>query len=108
MLAAAGVAPPPGPPLDGIDLLPILEGKAPPREREFFWRLDFPARKQKAMRKGKWKYVRDANSDLLFDLESDIGERNDLIYRYPEIMRDLKRRHAEWEKTLPAPPAAPR
>jgi arylsulfatase A-like enzyme len=106
MLAAAGVAPVSGPPLDGIDLLPIFEGKAPPREREFFWRLDFPARKQKALRRGKWKYIRDGNNDLLFDLETDISERNDLIYRFPDVMRDLKARHAEWEKSLTSTGAA--
>ena len=39
ILAAAGVAAPPETKLDGVNLLPILEGRAPEVERTLFWRV---------------------------------------------------------------------
>src|SRR6516162_10535040 len=44
LLAAAGTAPDPGYPSDGIDLLPALTGNAAAVDRKLFWRL-----------KGKWQ-----------------------------------------------------
>ncbi len=78
ILAAAGVKPPATQPLDGQDVLPLLAGKEAPRERTFFWRLPRPNEQfgQKAVRRGKWKYVHDREVELLFDLENDIGERH--------------------------------
>src|SRR5204862_4777551 len=70
-LAACQAAPPKGRTLDGIDIPPALAGTAESRERAFFWRIDRPDRKQKAVRKGDWKYVRDGSIDLLFDLAND-------------------------------------
>ncbi len=43
ILSACGVKPPAGRVLDGEDLLPILAGKAPERERTVFWRIRHPA-----------------------------------------------------------------
>ncbi|MEO6244216.1 MAG: sulfatase-like hydrolase/transferase, partial [Opitutaceae bacterium] len=86
-LAAAGVAAPREKPLDGLDLLPLLTAgaTATPRERTFFWRMDRSNRKQRVIREGRWKYMNDGNTmDLLFDLETDIGERTNLGYHHPE------------------------
>ena len=71
--------------LDGEDLLPILCGKAPERERTLFWRIRHPAAPtpQKAVRRGHWKYLTDERVELLFDLESDPGETQDLAKRIP-------------------------
>ena len=35
---------------DGINLIPILEGRAPVMERTLFWRIDVPTRQQRAVR----------------------------------------------------------
>jgi arylsulfatase A-like enzyme len=105
VLATAGSSPAPDRPLDGIDLFAILAGKAPPRERTFFWRMDSPVRKQKAIRRGHWKYVRDGNADLLFDVVGDPGERDDVIYKHPEVVTRLRAALAEWEAQMPPPPA---
>ncbi|MDZ4288290.1 MAG: sulfatase [Prosthecobacter sp.] len=102
-LAAAGVALPQDKPLDGVDLVPLLTGAQPAKERTFFWRIDRSNRKQKAIRHGQWKYVNDGNSmDLLFDLEADIGERTNLGYQHPEIMADLKAKLKAWEAEIDA------
>ena len=107
ILAAAGAAPPKDRPLDGEDVLPILAGKAPAKERTFFWRLPRPdaAFGQKAARRGTWKYVADREAELLFDLAADPGERKSLAYRHPDTVAALRSALAAWEKTLPPLPA---
>jgi arylsulfatase A-like enzyme len=102
-LAAAAAKSPPEKPLDGIDLVPLLLSDAKPLERTFFWRIDRSNRKQKAIRHGKWKYIHDGNTmDLLFDLETDIGERVNLGYQQPEVLADLKARLKAWESEMDA------
>ncbi len=102
-LAAAGGKPAADRPLDGIDLLPILTGDKPPVERTLYWRIDRSTRQQKAIRHGKWKYVLDGGYvHLLFDLESDSGERRNLAIHHPDVMRDLQRRLQAWEAEMDA------
>ncbi|MGC3967553.1 MAG: sulfatase-like hydrolase/transferase [Pirellulales bacterium] len=98
--AACGAMPSAETPFDGIDLLPILRGDASEVERTFFWRVARSDRYQKAIRHGNWKYVLDGQLPLLFDLSNDVGERQDLGYRRPDVLKDLQRRLAEWEADL--------
>jgi arylsulfatase A len=92
-------------PLDGINLLPILTGQEPPRERTFCWRVNRSNRYQKAIRHGDWKYVLDGSVDLLFNLKEDIGERRDLGFKNQAILADLKNRLQAWEQEMDASPA---
>jgi arylsulfatase A-like enzyme len=103
LLAAAGAALPANACLDGDNVLPMLSGKEPSRERTFCWRLPRPDAKygQKAVRRGRWKYVYDREMDLLFDLEQDPGERHNLAYQRPETIRGLRMALARWESQLP-------
>ncbi|MCF7789083.1 MAG: sulfatase [Prosthecobacter sp.] len=102
-LAVAGVTAPAPKPLDGINLLPLITGDSKPVERTFFWRIDRSNRKQRAIRQGPWKYINDGNSmDLLFNLDSDIGERTDLGYQHPDILADLKAKLKAWEAEIDA------
>src|SRR5262245_38743464 len=59
ILAACGMSRQVTSRLDGMDVLPMITGKAPERERSFFWRLQGPLdlEPQKAMRRGRWKYL---------------------------------------------------
>ena len=86
--------------LDAIDLLPILEGRAPSEARTFFWRMDYPAYKQRAVAHGRFKYLLDDTTEFLFDLETDIGERRNLAYRHPEVVKELQSALAAWETEL--------
>jgi arylsulfatase A-like enzyme len=97
ILAATGARPPAGYRPDGIDLLPILRGKAPIRERRLFWRWSRPDRQQRAVRSGQWKLLIDASQLLLFDLSIDSGERTDIAARHPDLVAKLKRLLADWE-----------
>jgi arylsulfatase A-like enzyme len=84
---------------DGVDLLKRLSGKDASAPHEaLYWRFG----PQKAIRKGKWKLVdwRDFETTResgwqLYDLEKDVGEKNDLAKAEPRIVADLS---ASWEK----------
>ena len=88
--------------LDGINLLPILQGKQPLQERTLFWRIiTRPDRQMKAVRQGNWKYVRDGEIDLLFDLQADPRERHELGYQQQARVKEMQRLLDEWEKQFP-------
>jgi len=102
-LTAAGGEMPKDKPFDGVDLMPLVAGQRAVEERDFCWRMQRSNRTMKAIRRGKWKYVNDGNTmDLLFDLESDEGERTNLNFRHPEVVMDLKKRLADWEAEMDA------
>jgi arylsulfatase A-like enzyme len=77
--------------LDGVDLSPALDGGAVSRGPVFSEATQPPAvekgvawkneRKPKCVRDGRWKYIRAPYLELdqLFDLETDPGERNNLL-----------------------------
>lgn len=100
ILAAAGARPPEARKLDGIDLVPLLNGTKPPPERTLFWRIDRGRFGQWAARKGKWKYIRYAGGELLFDLNADIGERHDLSELEPERVVSLRKEVKAWETEM--------
>ncbi len=88
---------------DGINLLPIITGADPERERTFYWRIQRGLRTQWAIRHGKWKYLFDADTnELLFDLESDISERRNLYYEHQDVAVDLKARYKAWASEMDA------
>jgi arylsulfatase A-like enzyme len=86
--------------LEGIDLLPILEGRAASVTRTLFWRIAIPARQQRAVRAGEWKLLVDGDDTLLFDLSRDIAERNDVAKERPDIAKRLRPLIAAWEKDV--------
>lgn len=98
VLAAAGALEP-ALQLDGIDLLPILEGRTPPVERTLFWRAH-AARQQRAVRSGSWKLVIDLNRAMLFDLAVDVGERENVIAQHTDVARRLRDQLLAWEREV--------
>jgi arylsulfatase A len=81
--------------MDGVDLLKPRDAAS--EDRSLHWRIDLPtvredwrARVQRAVRRGRWKYLWDGGFDFLYDLENDPGERENLGYRNPEILSQLK------------------
>jgi arylsulfatase A-like enzyme len=104
ILAAAGASPDPDRKLDGIDLLPIVTGSQPERERTFFWRVERSGRRQKAVRHGSWKYMQDDMVQMLFNLDEDVAERTDLAYRHPEVLAQLKTLLSDWEAEVARTP----
>jgi arylsulfatase A-like enzyme len=93
MLAAAGVAADPAHPLDGVSLLPALQDAAHTFARPMHWRMKH--RNQRAVREGRWKYLKIDEHEYLFDVETDERERANRAHREPERLAALR---AEWEK----------
>jgi len=104
IIAVTGTAMPSGHRFDGINIIPTLTGESPLIEREFFWRIVRPNILQKAVRSGRWKLLIDSRQFLLFDLQTDFAERNDLAAQHPELVLKLKRRMAEWERDVDQKP----
>ena len=88
--------------LEGVNLFPILEGRAPEVERTLFWRTNVGNRTQRAVRNGDWKVVVDATHVMVFNVRSDIGERNDLANQRQDIARRLRPLVAAWEDEIDA------
>lgn len=92
--------------LEGIDLLPLLKGNATPTERTFYWRVLISNRTQRAMRSGPWKAVLDGPQQMLFDVTKDPGERHDVAFEHPELVRKFKAQIEAWEKDVDAEAAS--
>ena len=84
--------------LDGIDLMPVLKGNEELFDsRTLFWRFD----KQKAVRQGKWKYLKAGlNREYLFDMYSIEGEHFNLIDQFPEVADSLKQSYQLWSSGM--------
>lgn len=102
MLAAAGVAPDPRYPPDGIDLSPLLADPAWSAERTLYWRMKH--RRQAACVEDRWKYLRIDGHEYLFDVVTDGRERANLARRHPERLAAMARRWQEWDSTMPPIP----
>ena len=98
ILAAARVEQPHGRTIDGVNLIPYVDGTDPRvPHAALFWRYGF----QSAARKGNWKLLDDGtNPSQLFDLAEDIGETTDLASARPDIVSDLESDLAVWNAEL--------
>jgi len=92
MLGVADAAADPAYPLDGENLLPVCTGARSPYDRTLFWR----SRGFDAARHGRWKYLKDAETEQLFDLMIDPGEKTDLRLEHADVFADIKKRYAAW------------
>ncbi|MCC5939306.1 MAG: arylsulfatase [Lunatimonas sp.] len=83
-------------PIDGLSFLPALQGKEQAAHEYLYWEFHEQGGKQ-AIRRENWKAIRlDAKSGntpvMLFDLEKDPGETENLAEKYPEIVQELSLR----------------
>lgn len=109
-LSCAGVELPMDRIIDGKNILPVLQGRAPsPHERFFYY--DGPI--LVAVRDQKWKYHRRHMSDnggyplfsqgpFLFNLESDPSESYNLIETYPKVAQRYAEILDTWEAEMDA------
>ena len=100
ILAVTGARVPADVDLEGINLLPILTGEMPEVARTLFWRnADGTGR---AVRSGDWKLVVDARSSFVFNVRTDVGERNDMANIRQGVARRLRGLLEEWEADVNA------
>ena len=105
LLASAGATPDSAYPSDGENLMPILQARAPERERTVFWRTQDMA----AARKGDWKYVRAGTQESLGNLREDETENANFRLKHPATFEQLKQAYEAWDKQmLPIPVEARR
>jgi arylsulfatase A-like enzyme len=102
MLDAAGVQADPDHPLDGVSLLPVLRNPGHRFRRPLYWRMNH--RGQRALRDGKWKYLRVDGYDYLFDIPADERERANLAAREPQRLAVLRDAWEQWNGTMPPIP----
>jgi arylsulfatase A-like enzyme len=101
-LAAAGIAAPVDREIDGVNLVPHLDGTgAGEPHAVLFWRYGEPS----AVRRGDWKLLSPGTGPAqLFDLANDIGETTDLAASRPEVVAELEAELADWQAQLQPPP----
>jgi arylsulfatase A-like enzyme len=77
--------------IDGISILPVLVGKGKTNVHEnFYWSSqgDSP---QQAARMGDWKIVQlGSNAPALYDLKKDIGEKDDVAGKNPDVLKKME------------------
>lgn len=99
VLDIAGVAP--ALPLDGVSLLPHLRG-GPAFERPMHWRMKH--RGQRALRRGRWKYLQVDGHEYLFDIDADERERANLAPREPARLAAMRDDWLAWNASMPPVP----
>ncbi len=103
-VALAGGEVPKDRPIDGVNLMPYLNGERSdaPHER-LFWRTG-GFKGTHAVRQGPWKFVQKAGGEPeLYDLAVDVGESKNLAKEKPEQVAQFTAAIAEWEKGTIAP-----
>jgi arylsulfatase A-like enzyme len=112
-LAAAGIELKSEWKLDGVNLLPYVNGeKSGAPHESLFWRFG----EQMAIRSGDWKLVRyDLNADaenksdkkvseaMLYNLAQDIHEDKNLASEHPEKLKELQSQWDRWNQANTAP-----
>ncbi len=96
--AAAGARMPAGRIYDGRNLLPLLRGKqAGPVHDALYWDGD---QDRWAVRAGDWKLVEVKGKAELFNLASDVGEKNDLAAERPDMAAKLRAKFYQWRSRM--------
>jgi len=93
VLDITGIEAPTDRKIDGVSLLPAFEGKTLEREIPLFWRTHVsPPQDRVAMRIGDWKIVGDETLEhfMLFNIQKDWQEKNDLAKERPEKAEEMK------------------
>ena len=89
------------PDLDGVDLMPYLQGAKDARpHQKLYWKKDARA----VIRDGDWKMIRFPDRPAeLYNIATDEREMKDLAPAYPERVRKMYKMVFQWESTLARP-----
>jgi arylsulfatase A-like enzyme len=98
LLAAAGTAPDPAFPPDGVNLLPWLTGDAALVDRALFWR--YKANWQRAARIGDYKFLKILDNTFLFNVADDPLERANLKQRHRDIYDRMVAAWQAWNASM--------
>ncbi|MCC6680773.1 MAG: sulfatase [Phycisphaeraceae bacterium] len=86
---------------DGVNLLPLMQGKSEQAPHDaLYWRYH----EHTAIRRGDWKLIAFADGRLqLFNLRQDIGETTNLAEQNPQQVASLRVQLDAWNAELPRP-----
>jgi len=96
---------------DGVSLVPLLKQTGSLERRALFWHYPHHQHYQQegampysAMREGKWRLIEffDDGASELYDLEADVGERQNLASTYPDLAARMRERLATWRTDVGA------
>jgi arylsulfatase A-like enzyme len=87
---------------DGFSIVPLLRGGREPVHESLFWH--FPhygnhgAGPSSSVREGDWKLIHwiEGNSVELFNLATDLSEKNNVAAQHPGIVKKLRDRLETW------------
>ena len=110
-LAAAGVEKSPGKPLDGVNLVPFLTGKAAGRPHQtLYWKngtkwavRDGDLKLTAGNNEGRKATGKSQPAPALFDLTADQGESTDLAAKRTEDIARLTKIYEDWKRDFPKP-----
>lgn len=87
--------------IDGVDLLPFINGVNKERPHEvLFWKKDARG----VIRKGDWKLIRYPDRPAeLYNIPEDISETNNLADQHPNKVKEMFKELFAWELTLERP-----
>lgn len=80
--------------IDGASMLPVFAGKTAERKIPMFWRTHVSSAEDRvALRLGDWKIVGNdtLTKFMLFDIQKDWQEKNDLASEMPEKLEEMKK-----------------
>ncbi len=107
LLDATATKPTSGQTLDGLSLVPLLQGQSLP-ERPLFWHYPHYGNQggapSAAIRRGDWKLIQWFEDDRfeLFNLAMDIGEQIDVAGQEPQRVAQLRNELHEWQMEVGA------
>ena len=96
LVEAAGASLPENVPLDGFDMLPVLQGRAGSVRESMFWE----RQGEYGARLGTWKLVESRRGSGLFDLSEDVAESNNLADEMPEVLERVQQAHQDWVQQM--------
>ena len=85
---------------DGVNLIPFLSGqKETAPHKALMWRWV----SQSAIRQGDWKLLRGGDREYLYNLHSDLEEKNNVADEFPEVADQLRQQLTNWSQQLEPP-----
>jgi len=102
VLAAAGIPLPQDRIIDGKNMLPVFTGNSSVLHKHLYWSSGGRDAKW-GIRSGEWKLVGVKGEVQLFNLDTDIGESENLASAHPELVSRLTKLYDKWLEEMGDP-----